>query len=458
MADRSGSTPPSLGASHANLADFEGSQVGNLEMIRKRASHMGGSMLFYHDPVCLMRGEGACLFDQDGREYLDCYNNVPSVGHCNPRVVEALAAQAGCINTHTRYLHPLVVDYAESLTATLPDGLDVCFFVCTGSEANDLAVQMARAVTGHHGTIVMEYAYHGNTALVSELSTLGTGADGRPAHVVAVEPPNLYRGPFRLEAEGEASCSRAYAGLIDGAISTLNDRGERVAAFLCDAIFDSHGGLEAPVDYFSMAYDRVRAAGGLVIADEVQAGFGRTGTMWGFEQHDVVPDIVTMGKPMGNGHPIAALVTTREIAEAFASKHVYFNTFGGNPVSAAVGQAVLHEIETQNLVTHAEETGAYLRGRLEALVDAHSLIGNVRGKGLYQALELVTDRLTREPASELAKKLPDRMKAAGVLIGLSGRYGNVLKIRPPLVITREQVDRLVAALDAVLAEITGFGA
>lgn len=447
-------TPPSLAAAHTNLSDYADGEVENLELIRRRAAHVGGSLLFYHDPVCLVRGEGACLFDQHGREYLDCYNNVPSVGHCNPRVVEALSTQAHAINTHTRYLHPQIIDYAESLAATLPEGLDVCFFVCTGSEANDLAIQMARSATGQRGTIVMEYAYHGNTTLVAELSTASAPPEGPPPHVVAVEPPNLYRGPFRSVAESEWNCGLAYAELIDEAIEALEERGAGAAAFLCDAIFDSQGGLEAPRNYFAEAYARVRGVGGLVIADEVQAGFGRTGTMWGFEQYGVVPDIVTMGKPMGNGHPMAAVVTSREIAARFAENSFYFNTFGGNPVSAAVGQAVLDEIEDGKLLEEAQAKGAYLRTRLEALAEAHPQIGDVRGRGLYQALELVQDRSTLVPAAELSRLLPDRLKEEGVLIGLSGRYGNVLKIRPPLVITQDQIDALVATLDAVLGEVT----
>lgn len=437
--------PPSLGAAHIDSSDY--TYANNIDLIRDRQRHLGNSLLFYDDPVTLVRGDGVWLFDEDNRPYLDCYNNVPCVGHCNPAVVKALTKQASQLNTHTRYLHRSVVDYAKQLAQTLPESLSICMFVCTGTEANELAVRVARAVSGHRGTIVMEYSYHGNSTLISEMSTFDSEAKDRPAHVIAVEPPNVYRGPFR---KGEGELGVKYSALVDHAIAELYARGQNTAAFMCDSIFDSQGGLEAPPDYFQLVYEKVRSAGGLCIADEVQAGLGRTGKMWGFEQYDVVPDIVTIGKPLGNGHPMAAVITTPEIAEAFAKSTVYFNTFGGNPVSAEVGKAVLSTISEQRLVRNAKETGGYLRNALEQLARKHPIIGNVRGMGLYQAIELVLDQDTLQPAVAEARKLPDALKEKGVLVGLSGRYGNVLKIRPPLVFSRDNVDQLITALDATL--------
>jgi 4-aminobutyrate aminotransferase-like enzyme len=438
--------PPQLGASHTDQSEYA-SGTTNIDLIRRRQAHLGASILFYHDPVHIVRGRGVWLYDPAGRQYLDCYNNVASVGHCHPHVVEALCAQAHELNTHTRYLHETVVEYAEKLAGSLPPGLDICMFVCTGTEANELAMRLARAATGGNGAIVMEAAYHGNSTLVNELSTLAHPVERRPDHVVAVEPPNLYRGPYRA---GEPNAGASYADLVDAAIGELEARGQGTAAFLCDTIFDTQGTLEAPADYFRRVYEKVRAAGGVCIADEVQAGLARTGRMWGFEHYDVVPDIVTLGKPMGDGHPVAAVVTTAEIAAAFARSNLYFNTFGGNPVSAAVGKAVLEVIEEEKLVQHVSEVGAYLRDGLGKLAERHPIIGDVRGKGLFQGIELVADREARKPASEVARKLPDRMRDEGILIGLSGRLGNVLKVRPPLVFSRENADQLVETLDRVL--------
>ncbi|MGZ2362422.1 aminotransferase class III-fold pyridoxal phosphate-dependent enzyme, partial [Streptomyces sp. 372A] len=305
--------PAQLGAAHLGLDEFR-DDVTNRALIERRLRHVGNSILFYDDPLQVVRGEGVWLFDAQGRQYLDCYNNVASVGHCRPEVVSALTGQAALLNTHTRYLHENVVEYAEQLAALLPDGLDVCTFVCTGSEANDLALRIARTVTGHTGAVVMESSYHGNTTAVDALSTL-THQDRavRPDWIEAVEPPNTYRGPYRGEGAGAA-----YAGLVADGIAALEQRGHGTAAFVCDTVFDSQGGLEAPADYFRLVYQQVRAAGGLCIADEVQAGLARTGSWWGFEHYDVVPDIVTLGKPMGDGHPLAVVVTSRRIADEFA--------------------------------------------------------------------------------------------------------------------------------------------
>ncbi len=436
-----------LGVMHADLRRYDSGDVTNRELIKRRASHLAGSVLFYDNPVWIVRGEGPWLYDHDDHRYLDCYNNVPSVGHCNPRVVNAIAEQSALLNTHTRYLHETIIEYAEALAGTFPDPLDMCYFVCTGTEANELAMRIARSVTGQRGAIVMEGSYHGNSTLISELSTMTYSRKDTPGHVAAVEPPNLYRG--------SSSDPASYVDAVDDAIAQLEQSGEGVAAYLCDAMFDSQGGLEAPGNYFTACYEKVRAAGGLCIADEVQPGFGRTGKMWGFENYDVVPDIVTLGKPMGNGHPVAGVVTTRDIADRFAAATpFYFNTFGGNPVAAAAGLAVLRELEANKLPAAALHTGRYLRRGLARLADRFESIGNVHGLGLYQALDLVTDRETREPATSLAKQIPDLMREQGVLIGLSGRYGNVLKIRPPLVFGQEHADILLDALNQVFSTVT----
>lgn len=428
----------------------------NYALIRRRQKYLGGSLLFYRDPVHIVRGEGIWLYDQNNNRLLDCYNNVASVGHCHPRVVEALSKQAATLNTHTRYLHEKVVDYAEHLASTLPGDLEVCLFVCSGTEANDLAMRIARTVTGNHGAIVMENAYHGNSTLIYELSPRSYSKERQPEYVATVEPPNTYRGSFRKDSgEADDNLGEKYANLLDDAIDQLNRKGHGVAAFMCDTIFDSQGALQAPKDYFQRVYKKVRAAGGLCIADEVQPGFGRTGEhMWGFENYGVVPDIVTLGKPMGDGHPVAGVVTTRDIADKFAKNARYFNTFAGNPVSAAVGKTVLEVIEAEGLQRNAKEVGAYLQEKLEVLMGKHPIIGNVRGLGLFLGVELVRDRETREPASEEALSIVEQMRHQGILIGAAGPFNNVLKVRPPLVFSRDNADLLVEKLDKLLSEQT----
>jgi len=443
MEDKQAPGPGALGS--AGLVE----NAHNLALVQRRQAHLGGSMLFYRDPLHIVRGAGVWLYGDDGKRYLDCYNNVASVGHCHPRVLAALCQQAGLLNTHTRYLHEGVVNYAERLAGLFPDPLDVCLFVCTGTEANELAMRIARAVSGKTGAVVMENAYHGNSVLMNELSTCVSDPGARPAHVAAVEPPNTYRGPFGPVAEA----GTRYAALVGAAIDRLHASGSGLSAFLCDSIFDSQGTLQAPVDYFSSVYDRVRSAGGLCIADEVQAGFARTGTMWGFEHYGVVPDIVTLGKPIGAGHPIGAVVTRREIFEQFRRTDFYFNTFGGNPVSAAVGNAVLDVFRDDALLAHVRDVSPYLRSCLQDLQQRHAQIGDVRGLGLFLGVELVADRGSREPSREAALLVAERMREAGVLIGVTGRHGNVIKVRPPLPFSRENVDFLVEKLDLTLSMI-----
>ncbi|BFM14716.1 aspartate aminotransferase family protein [Maricurvus nonylphenolicus] len=441
-----------LGAAHTHTDSYD-QPPKNIDMIKRRQAHLGGSILFYHEPVHIVRGEGVWLYDAEGKRYLDCYNNVASVGHCHPKVVAALTEQAATLNTHTRYLHENVIDYAEELTALMPDPLSVCMFVCSGTEANELAMRIARTVTGKRGAIVMENSYHGNSTLIDELSTVAhPDPQTRPAHVVGIEPPNTYRGPFT--DIGDENVSNRYANLVDDAIDKLENNGEGVAAFMCDTIFDTQGSLEAPKDYFKKVYHKVRQAGGLCIADEVQPGLCRTGKWWGFEHYDVIPDIVTLGKPMGDGHPLAIVVTSQEIAERFSQQAYYFNTFGGNPVSCAVGRSVLHICKEEKLVDNCHNVGAYFRKQLEILALKHPVIGDIRGKGLFLGIELVKDRNTKEPYPELAAKIPDAMKQQGILMGMTGRYGNMLKVRPPLIFKEAHADLVAEALDRVLTLLT----
>jgi len=428
----------------------------NLELIGRRREHFAGSFLFYKNPVDIVKGEGSSLFDRRGNRYLDCYNNVASVGHCHPRVVKALCTQAATLNTHTRYLHEKIINYSEHLASTMPPGLDVCLYTCTGTEANELAMRIARCVTGNHGAIVLEHSYHGNSTLINELSACAYPPADRPDYVATVEPPNTYRGSFRCgEGVSDIELAQNYAQQVDKGIEQLKNGGHGLAAFMCDAIFDTQGTLDAPKDYFKRVYEKVRAAGGLCIADEVQPGFGRLGEhMWGFEHYNVVPDIVTLGKPMGGGHPVAGVVTSREIADKFMQNTFYFNTFGGNPVSAAVAEAVLTVMEEEGLQQNAREVGKYLRGKLDLLGEKYTLIGNIRGRGLFVGVELVKDPKTLEPAYKETAAITEKMKDEGILIGATGRFGNVLKIRPPLVFSKENTDFLIEKLDKLLAEIT----
>ncbi|MGI9315994.1 MAG: aminotransferase class III-fold pyridoxal phosphate-dependent enzyme [bacterium] len=422
------------------------------KLIKRRARSLGPAYEhFYERPLYLTRGENVWVYDNDGKKYLDCYNNVPSVGHCHPYVVEALTRQASTLNTHTRYLHHTIVEYAEMLADTLPGELSVCMLVCTGTEANDLAYRIACSVSGHDGAIVNSRSYHGNSTLVTALSTSMYPSEERPDFLVTVEPPNIYRGTF---GEDHPNPGEAYAGLVDEAIETLSTRAKSPAMLMIDSIFDDAGTLTPPPVYQQNLYRKVREAGGLVVADEVQSGLCRLGDhYWGFMDSGVVPDIVTMGKPMGDGHPLAALVTTPAIASEFARRHGYFNTFGGNPVSAAVGKAVLEVIEREKVHANVRETGQHFYSGLNRLAKNHGMIGDVRGKGLFYGVELVRDRSSKEPATNEARRAQEQMRENGVLISTVGEHRNILKIRPPLVFDKSHADLALETLDSVLGEI-----
>lgn len=418
------------------------------QLIARRERPLGPAYrLFYANPVHFVRGEGVWLYDPDGKAYLDVYNNVASVGHCHPHVVAALARQSAVLNTHTRYITDGILDYAERLLAKFPAGLGHVMFTCTGSEANDLAYRAARTFTGGTGFIVTELAYHGVTVAISEMSpSLGQGITLAP-NVRTIPAPDLYRSGGRDVAE-------TFAGHVRAAIADMQAKGIKPAALLVDTIFSSDGVFSDPAGFLKPAVAAIREAGGLFIADEVQPGFGRTGAgMWGFERHGLVPDMVTMGKPMGNGHPVAGMVARPEILETFGQRTRYFNTFGGNPVSCAVGMAVLDVIEDQGLVANAKTVGARLMDGLSQLAKRHELIGDVRGAGLFVGAELVTNRETRQPATLETARLVNGLRDKRVLISAAGPAANVLKIRPPMVFSLDNADLFLTAVDEVLSDI-----
>ena len=417
------------------------------ELLERRNRLLGPAYrLFYREPVHVVRGEGVWLYDAAGRKYLDMYNNVPHVGHCHPEVVAAMTEQARKLNTHTRYLHETVLDYAERLTAKLPGEIDVAMFSCTGTEANELALRIARTCTGGTGVVVTENAYHGNSQAISEITTEYNTPETRPPYVVTVPAPDVYRGPHR----GDDAAER-YASSVSAAIETLRRRDIQPAALVLDTIVSSDGVVSVPAGYLSRAAEIIREAGGMFIADEVQPGFARTGRyFWGFEADGVVPDIVTMGKPMGNGHPLAATATRTDVIERFASEVRYFNTFGGNPVSCAAGLAVLDVIEKEELQRNATQVGDYLLDGLARLSSRFAAIGDVRGSGFFIAVELVEDGDKRDPATDYADEVVNRLRANGVLTNTIGRDENVIKLRPPMVFGRADADYFLERFERVL--------
>lgn len=424
------------------------------QILALREKHLGKNLSIAYDrPLKIVRGVGAALYTDTGQPYLDGVNNVCHVGHCHPAVVAAGRRQMAVLNTNTRYLHDAIVTYARRLSETFPDPLRVCFFVCSGSEANELALRLARTYTGRQDIITVDGAYHGNTQGLIDISPYkhrGPGGTGAPAWVQTVTMPCGYRGPHK--GTGPAS-GKAYAGYVQRAVDRIDAAGRQVAAFICESMLGCGGQIILPEGYLEAAFGHVRCAGGVCIADEVQVGFGRAGThFWAFETQAVVPDIVTLGKPMGNGHPVAAVVTTPAIAAAFHNGMEYFNTYGGNPVSCAVGLAVLDVIESEKLQQNARQVGAYLLERLSALKPKSPLIGDVRGLGLYLGVELVTDHDTLAPAAEQAAYICNRIKDYGFLISTDGPLHNVLKLKPPLIFSLQHADALVDALERVLAE------
>jgi 4-aminobutyrate aminotransferase-like enzyme len=425
------------------------------DLLERRRRLLGPSLsLSYREPLHIVRGEGAYLYDADGRQYLDCVNNVAHVGHAHPRVVEAGVAQMRVLNTNTRYLHENVLAYSERLLALLPGHLEVAFFTNSGSEANELALRLARAATGRADVACVDVAYHGNTQRLVEISPYkfnGPGGAGRCDDVQVVPLPDPYRGPHRGTTPdvGDAYLGEARAVLAERAAA-----GHAAGALIAEAIPSVAGQIVPPNGWLAGLFDAGRAVGAVPIADEVQVGFGRVGVdMWAFGAQGARPDIVTMGKPIGNGHPLGAVVTTRAIAEAFANGMEYFNTFGGNPVSAAIGLAVLDVIADEGLQEHARVTGERLLAGLRGLQQRHDPIGDVRGMGLFVGFELVRERATRAPDASLATEVVNRAATRGVLLSTDGPDHNVIKIKPPLVFSDADADRLVETVDEVLAEL-----
>lgn len=410
------------------------SQITTDEIRQKRDRLLGKNLgLSYAEPLHIVRGESQYLYDVHGRQFLDGVNNVCHVGHCHPRVVAAGQQQMSQLNTNTRYLHENIVRYAERLIATLPPALEVCFLVNSGSEANELALRLAAAHTGRSEWLVMDHGYYGNTSALINLSPYkfnGSGGNGKPDHVHILPQPDSLRHPAQVEIPAVSN---------------------QVAALLCEAMPCCGGQVVLPPQYLQRVYAAVRNAGGVCIADEIQTGHGRMGThFWAFETQNVIPDIVTMGKPIGNGHPLGAVVTTRAIAESFCNGMEYFNTFGGNPVSSVIGLAVLDVIADEGLQAHALSVGQHLQQLLLQLKDKYDVIGDVRGSGLFMGIEFVTDKQSLHPAPEIAKSVVHHMQERGILLSVDGPLHNVIKIKPPMVFSEQDAEELVIQLHAIL--------
>lgn len=435
----------------------EGSEdkgVSDENIMELRKTCLGPNLsLSYEEPLTIVRGFMQYLYDNKGRMYLDCRNNVPHVGHSNPGVVEAARKQMAVLNTNTRYLHRNIVEYCQRLCSLLPDHLSVCYLVNSGSEANDLALRLAYAHTGEKDTIVLDGAYHGNLSSLIEISPYkfkGLGGQGEPPHTHTVIMPDLYQGPFRYN---DPEAGKKYAEQVKKAVSEIKKRGRGIAAFICEPLMGCGGQIVLPQGFLKYAYQYVRKAGGVCIADEVQIGFGRVGPdFWGFTTQGVVPDIVTLGKPIGNGHPLAAVITTLEIARSFDNGMEYFNTFGGNPVSCAVGMAVLDIIEEEKLAENALQVGNFLKNGLSELQPKYPIIGDIRGLGLFLGIELVSDQKTRKQATLQAAYIVERMKDKGILIGSDGLFNNVLKIKPPIIFSQLDAEVFLKVFEEVLQE------
>lgn len=425
------------------------------EILDYRHQHLGKTLsVSYRKPLKIVRGQGQYLFNEHGERFLDMVNNVCHVGHCHPRVVEAGQRQMALLNTNTRYLHDNIVEYSRRLLASLPSPLSVLMFVNSGSEANELALRLARCHTGARDIITVAGAYHGNTQGCIDISPYkfdGPGGQGAPDWVHKVSMPDPYRGLFKGMT---SDTGRKYAKDLEQVIAKLVLQNRQLCAFICESLQGVGGQIIMPPDYLQQAYAYVRDAGGVCIADEVQVGFGRAGThMWAFETQDVVPDIVTMGKPIGNGHPMAAVAMTAEIAGSFVTGMEYFNTFGGNPVSCAIGLAVLNVIHDEGLMNNANDTGRYLRDGLVALQQRYPLIGDVRGVGLFIGVEFVKDRETLEPAADILGEFVERMRDQYILLSTDGPLHNVLKIKPPIVFSRENTDEFLNKMDETLTKM-----
>ena len=421
------------------------------DLMARRAKLLGPNIpTFYEEPVHIVKGEGVRVCDAEARKYLDSYPNVPPGGHCHPRVVEAIARQAATLNTHTRYLHEGILDYVEALTETFDDPLNTAIMTCTGSEANDIALRMAQAVTGNMGVIATDHTYHGNTVAVSQLSRTNPPPGGYWDHMAFVPAPDSYRP---LGGQGGEAHAQAFAAEVQKQIDVLAERGHGLSCLIICPYFANEGFPSLEAGWLKPAIDAVRKAGGIVIADEVQPGFGRVGShFWGHQRAGIQPDVVTLGKPMANGHPVGGVVTSVEVMSAFRNTFRYFNTFGGNPVSAAAALATLKAVQEEGLQQNAQEVGEYARDGLRKLAERHACIGDVRGSGLFFGAEMVLDRETKEPAAAFTKRVANGMRQKGVLLNFLGIHYNALKIRPPMPFSRDNADLMLETLDQVLAE------
>ena len=417
----------------------------NKELLERRKLSMGFSPLFYKEPIHLVKGEGIWLYDDSNNKYMDCYNNVPCVGHCHPHVIESLSKQAGQLNTHSRYISKVVVDYSERLMNLHTNPLSVLQMGCSGTEAIEIAIKMARLATGGKGIICSNATYHGNSHETIRMT-------------IGPFEPDFKRVPFpekfRPLKEGlsENELCDLYLEEIKRAINEFSEANIPLAGMLFCSIFANEGLPSIPEGFLPKAAKLIRDAGGLVILDEVQAGFCRTGSWWGYEVNDCVPDIVAMGKPMGSGYPISGVGTNEEIAKTFHSQSYYFNTTASTPLQAAVGNAVLDVIEEENLKENVNSVGEYLKDKVSSFVDKFDKVGDVRGQGLFIGIECIEGNGNSEPNKELAVEFVERMKQKGFLISNAGQFRNVLKIRPPLVFQKEHADSLYEVLEETLDE------
>ncbi|MBN1583581.1 MAG: aminotransferase class III-fold pyridoxal phosphate-dependent enzyme [Anaerolineae bacterium] len=434
---------------------FPAQEPSKADTLVARRRYIGRNLsIGYSDPLKIERGWMQYLYDETGRCYLDAYNNVPHVGHCHPRVVRAGQQQMTVLNTNTRYLHDNLTRYAERLCATLPDPLSVCFFVNSGSEANELALRLARTYTGQRDIIVLDGAYHGHTTTLIDISPYkhdGPGGGGAPPWVHTVPVADVYRGPYKVD---DPQAAEKYAGHVLQVSQALSERGIGLAGFIAESCPSVGGQIIFPQGYLAQVYRHVRESGGVCIADEVQTGYGRTGShFYAFEAQGVVPDIVVLGKPIGNGHPIGAVITTADIAYAFDNGMEFFSTFGGSTVSCAIGLTVLDVVLEENLQAHASRVGEHMLAGLREFKQRYEIVGDVRGSGLFLGIELVRDRETLEPAGKEASFVANRMRDRGILLGTDGPYHNVVKIRPPMPFAESDADLLIAAMGRILNEI-----
>lgn len=429
--------------------------TGYAHLLQERKKFIGRNLsISYQKKLKIVKGALQYLYDDLGNTYVDCVNNVSHVGHCHPVLVKALQKQVAVLNTNTRYLNDHLVAYAKKLTATLPGKLAACYFTNSGSEANDLAIRISRFFTRQQDVIVLDHAYHGTSTTAIEMSPYkfdGKGGFPQKPYIHKAMNPDTYRGAYR---SADVQAGEKYAADVARIIRNLATSGKKPAAFICETLLGVGGQIPLPKGYLQRVYEYVSAAGGLNIADEVQVGFGRVGEkFWGFELQEVVPDIVVMGKPIGNGHPLAAVVVSTEIAEAFNNGMEYFNTYGGNPVSMVAGKTVLDIIEQEELQAHALETGNYLMHLLRELMQKHAIIGDVRGHGLFIGAEMVKDRLTLEPAVTEIDLVVEAMRDRGFLISTDGPLYNVLKIKPPMVFNKRNASDMIGHLDEVLSAL-----